>query len=171
MRHWCPFGHWVIDHHFLDIVLTWVPHPLNGTPIKFISFQFREKDVMGNYVKSLTEVQIDDISGSSPVHLHHHIRPLSWSGLVLGEAMLGVSQIMSLSYICLSAASKMSIHRRTILSIAQWSLMWVSIKNNSKINGWIVRIIYFKSYDISHKIHYFVSQIWIYPLFLKKIQG
>ena len=71
---------------------------------------------MGNYVKSLTEVQIDDINGSSLVHLHHHIRPLSWSGLVLGEAMLGVSQIMSLSYICLSAASKMSQKNYTVHS-------------------------------------------------------
>ena len=36
--------------------------------IKSISFQFGEKDVMWDLVKGLTEVEIDDISGSSLVH-------------------------------------------------------------------------------------------------------
>jgi len=40
----------------------------NSPPIKSISFQSREKDVVGYRVKGLTELQIDDIRGASLVH-------------------------------------------------------------------------------------------------------
>jgi len=36
-----------------------IPYPPNSSPIKSISFQFREKDVVGDHVKGFTEVQID----------------------------------------------------------------------------------------------------------------
>ena len=45
-----------------------VPDPLNSPPIKSISFQFEEKDVVEDHVKGITDTQVDDISGSSLPH-------------------------------------------------------------------------------------------------------
>jgi len=41
--------------------------PSNNPAIISVSFQYGEKDVVGYCVKGLTEVEIDDISGSSLV--------------------------------------------------------------------------------------------------------
>ena len=66
--HWCPFGYQAFDHYPLDMTIQSIPHPPNSPPIKSVSLQFREKDVMGDHVKELTEVQRDDIRSSSLVH-------------------------------------------------------------------------------------------------------
>jgi len=56
------------DHHSLDSILQQVLRPLNILPIKPLFSQIGEKNAVGYCVKGLTEVQIDDISGSSLVH-------------------------------------------------------------------------------------------------------
>jgi len=48
-----------------------------------ISFQFGEKDVVGYHVKGLTEIQVDDIGGSSLVHCPFIQDQKSW-GVSLG---------------------------------------------------------------------------------------
>jgi len=46
---------------------------IEGCPaIESISLQFGEKDVVGDSIKSITEIQIVDISISSPFCLCHH---------------------------------------------------------------------------------------------------
>ncbi|KAK4818403.1 hypothetical protein QYF61_012324 [Mycteria americana] len=54
-----------IDRYPLDATIQTIPHPPNSPPIKSVSLQFREKDVVGAHVKGLTEVQIDDILGGT----------------------------------------------------------------------------------------------------------
>jgi len=66
--HWSPSGHWAVDHCFVAVTIQPIPYLLNSPPIKCISHQFREKDVVGDCVTGLTEVQIDDICSSSLVH-------------------------------------------------------------------------------------------------------
>ncbi|PKU41222.1 hypothetical protein llap_8474 [Limosa lapponica baueri] len=48
------------NHYPLDVTNQPIPHPLNSPPIKPTSLQFREKNFVGDHVKGLTEVQIDD---------------------------------------------------------------------------------------------------------------
>jgi len=67
-HHHSPSRRWATDHHPLDLTLQPVLHPSNSPPIKSVSFQFGEKDVVGYHAKGLTEVKIGDISGSSLVH-------------------------------------------------------------------------------------------------------
>ena len=61
-------GHDTVDHYPLDATIQSIPHPPNSLLVKSISFQCREKDVVGDRVKGLTEVQIDHIHHSSLVH-------------------------------------------------------------------------------------------------------
>lgn len=56
-----------IDYHSLSIAIQPIHYPLNDPPFKFISLQFRDQDVTWDYDKSLTEVQVADISWSSVV--------------------------------------------------------------------------------------------------------
>lgn len=60
--------HWAIDHFSLGTILQPAPYPSINPPIKSISSHFGEKDVMGDYIKSLTEIQIDGIGCFSLVH-------------------------------------------------------------------------------------------------------
>jgi len=65
-----PSRCWAIDQHSLDSILQplrLILHPLNCPPIKSLSFQFGEKDVVGYRVKGFPEVQINYISSSSLV--------------------------------------------------------------------------------------------------------
>ncbi|KAK4820330.1 hypothetical protein QYF61_023563 [Mycteria americana] len=66
-RHRSPSGHGAVDHCCLDVTIQPIPHPLNSPPIKSLSLQFREKDVVGDRVEGLMEVQIDDIQASSVI--------------------------------------------------------------------------------------------------------
>jgi len=52
----------------MDIILQLLPYPLNSPPIISISSQSGENDITGDCVKGFTEVQTDDINGSSSVH-------------------------------------------------------------------------------------------------------
>ncbi|KAK4828488.1 hypothetical protein QYF61_026759 [Mycteria americana] len=45
-RHWSPRGHQVVDRNSLSVTIQPIPYPLSGPSIKFISLQFRDKDVM-----------------------------------------------------------------------------------------------------------------------------
>ncbi|KAK4806258.1 hypothetical protein QYF61_013402 [Mycteria americana] len=47
-RYWFPLGHWAIDRNSLDAAIQPIPYPLNSPPIKSLSLQFREKDVVGD---------------------------------------------------------------------------------------------------------------------------
>ena len=49
----------------MELILQQIIHPLNGSPIKSISFEFGEKDVVEYFVKGLNVVELGDISGSS----------------------------------------------------------------------------------------------------------
>ena len=57
-----------LSHNSLNLILQPVFLPSNSPPIKCVSFQFDEKDVVWHCVKGLAEVEIDDISVSSLVH-------------------------------------------------------------------------------------------------------
>ena len=52
-----------MDHHSLGMILQPVPHSLNGPPIKFISFQFGEKDVVRDRVKGSIRPEKQVLSG------------------------------------------------------------------------------------------------------------
>jgi len=65
--HHSPSGHEAIDHYPLATTIQPILHPPNSPPIKTISPQCREKDVVGDYVQGLTEIQIDYIRSSSLV--------------------------------------------------------------------------------------------------------
>jgi len=60
--------HQAVDHYPLAVTIQPIPHPLDSPPIKSMSLQFGEKDVVGDCVKGLTEVQIDHIHISSLVN-------------------------------------------------------------------------------------------------------
>jgi len=62
-----------MDHYPLDETIQPIPHPPNRPPIKSIFLQLREKDVVGDHVKGLTEVQTDDIHSSSLVYRSSHV--------------------------------------------------------------------------------------------------
>jgi len=47
------------------LILQPVLCPFNSPPVKSISFQFGEKDIVGYLIKGLTEVHVDDMSCSS----------------------------------------------------------------------------------------------------------
>ena len=63
-----PSRHGAIDRCSLDSLLHPGLCPLNSLPIESVSFRFGKKDVAGYCVKGLTEVLVDDISGSSLVY-------------------------------------------------------------------------------------------------------
>lgn len=75
--HWYPLGLWAIDHYPLDLTDSPIPNPRNSLPSKSISIPFREKNVVGNHIKSFTEVQTDALPLATD---GHHRKPLSWSG-------------------------------------------------------------------------------------------
>ncbi|KAK4818846.1 hypothetical protein QYF61_020065, partial [Mycteria americana] len=66
-QHWSQYGplrHTTpVDCYPLDATIQPIPYPLNSPPIKSVSLQFREKDVVGDHVKGFTEVQIDNSAG------------------------------------------------------------------------------------------------------------
>jgi len=57
-------GHGAIDHHSLGVVFKPIPYSPNGLPLKSISFQSGDQGVMWDHIKSLAEVQVDDIGWS-----------------------------------------------------------------------------------------------------------
>ena len=88
------------------VTLQPVPHSLSNSPVKSISFQFGEKDIRGDSVKGLTEVQIGDISGYSiDQWCNYHRKPLGWSVnyyfLVVKPYWL--SHITSYTLMCISS--------------------------------------------------------------------
>ncbi|PKU40440.1 solute carrier family 22 member 7- hypothetical protein [Limosa lapponica baueri] len=66
--HCSPSGLQAIEYHPLDATIQPIPYPLNSPPIKSISLQLDEQDVVGDRVKGLTEVQTDHIHMSSLIY-------------------------------------------------------------------------------------------------------
>ncbi|PKU45958.1 hypothetical protein llap_3726 [Limosa lapponica baueri] len=66
--HCSPSGLQAIEYYPLDATIQPIPYPLNSPPIKSISLQFGEQDIVGDRVKSLTKVQIDHIHRSSLIY-------------------------------------------------------------------------------------------------------
>ena len=64
--------HTTIDHHPLSVAFQLVPYPPSGLPVKSTSLQFGDKDVMGNHVKGLVQVQVNDISRLPLIHQRRH---------------------------------------------------------------------------------------------------
>lgn len=54
-----------IEHNPVAANFQPILYPSNSLPFKFISLQFRDKDVLWDPVKSLAEVEVDDIYHSS----------------------------------------------------------------------------------------------------------
>ena len=65
-HYWSPSGHWHIDHHSLRTILQPVPHPSNTPPIKSISSQIGQNDV----VDLKTEVIREDRKYSTRIPQH-----------------------------------------------------------------------------------------------------
>ncbi|KAK4815067.1 hypothetical protein QYF61_015351 [Mycteria americana] len=65
--HYCfPLGHRAIDCKSLDVAIQPILYPSNSPSIKPISLQFNSKNVVGDHIKDLTEVQEDvfhDLTG------------------------------------------------------------------------------------------------------------
>ncbi|KAK4811172.1 hypothetical protein QYF61_019803 [Mycteria americana] len=61
-------SHRAIDCNSLDAAIEPIPYPSNSPSVKPISLHFSGKNVVGDPIKGLTEVQIDDICSSSLVH-------------------------------------------------------------------------------------------------------
>jgi len=91
------------------LILQPVLRSLNSPPIKSISLQFGENDVVGYHVKGLTEVQVDYISGPSLVHWCSDTimegYQVGQTGFALGEAFW-FSHVTFLTFMCLSTASR-----------------------------------------------------------------
>ena len=51
-----------IDHNPLAATFQPIPYPSNTPSFKHVSLQFREKNVVGNNVRDLAEVQVDNFS-------------------------------------------------------------------------------------------------------------
>ncbi|KAK4829247.1 hypothetical protein QYF61_002533 [Mycteria americana] len=77
-----------------------IPHSPNSPPIKSISIQFKEKDVVGDHAKGLTEVQIDDILTPS----YKATRLIRQDLSLVRPCWL--SRMTSLSSMCLRIASR-----------------------------------------------------------------
>lgn len=76
-----------------------VSHTSNSPPAKFIPFQSAERDVVGDTVKSVAEVQIDDIF--SFVHWHSYTAIKRSKDLPLAKPCW-LSHIPSLSSMCMT---------------------------------------------------------------------
>jgi len=49
-----------------------ISYPVSGPPIKSTSLQFGDKDVMGDNVKGLAQVQLNDIGRLPLIHQSRH---------------------------------------------------------------------------------------------------
>ena len=66
--HQPPAAHRAIDHNTPAATFQAIPYAMSSPPFKYITLQFRGKDVVGDHVKVLSEVQIDNISCLPFVH-------------------------------------------------------------------------------------------------------
>ena len=60
--------HRAIDHHPQSAAFQSIPYPPSAPPIKSTSLQFRDKSVVGDHIKGLAQVQVNDISHLPFVH-------------------------------------------------------------------------------------------------------
>ena len=58
--------------HPLSVAFQPIPYPPGGPPIKSTSIQFGDKDVVGDHVKGLAQVQVNYINRLPFVHQCHH---------------------------------------------------------------------------------------------------
>jgi len=79
--HQPPPGHRAIDYKPLAMAIQPIPYPLNSSPFKSISLQFRDKSVVRNCIKGLPQVQWHQLPFLCPPVLSFHRRRLwDWSG-------------------------------------------------------------------------------------------
>ncbi|XP_048790014.1 uncharacterized protein LOC125688256 [Lagopus muta] len=67
-----PPGHRAIDHHPLSAAFQPIAYPSGRPPIKSTSLQFGDEDVVGDHVKGLAQVQVNDIGRLPFVHQCRH---------------------------------------------------------------------------------------------------
>ena len=77
-HHWPPLGHKATDNNSLAANIQPILYPSNSPAFEPTSLQFRDKNVVQDHVKSLAEVQVDDILCPLMLSLHHR-RPPGWS--------------------------------------------------------------------------------------------
>ena len=70
--YWPPPGHRTIDHQPLSMAFQPISYPTSGPPIKSTSLQFADKDVVGDHVKGLGQVQVNDIGRLPLIHQCRH---------------------------------------------------------------------------------------------------
>ena len=81
--HQSPFGHRAIDYYPLDVTIQPIPYPMNKSKIKFLSPQFREKDVVRNHVEGFTEVHITSVAFPLTSLFHVREKTITFYYLVL----------------------------------------------------------------------------------------
>ena len=67
-----PPGHGTIDHHPLSAAFQPISYPTSGPPIKSTSLQFGDKDGVGDHVKGLGQVQVNDTGRLPFIHQCRH---------------------------------------------------------------------------------------------------
>ncbi|KAK4827897.1 hypothetical protein QYF61_022320 [Mycteria americana] len=97
-----------VDHYLLDATIQPIPHPPNSPPIKSVSLQLREEDVVGDRIEGLTEVQTTSIA--LPLYIDVVTPSEKATRLVRQDLPLvkpcWLSRVTSLSSMCLSRASR-----------------------------------------------------------------
>ena len=90
--YWFPFRHWAIDCNSLDVAIQPIPYPSNIPSIKPVSLQCGGKNVVGDCIKGLIEIQVDNVNNSLLVHWCSFsiIECHSQARFALDEAMLTV---------------------------------------------------------------------------------
>ena len=81
-HYWSLPGYRAIDYNPLVVTTQPIPYPPNSPPFKPICLQFRDKDVVWYHVKSLADIQVDDISCLPFVHWCCHSINEDWSGMI-----------------------------------------------------------------------------------------
>lgn len=70
--YWSSFGCRAIDCNSLDVTTQPISYPSNGLSIKLIIHQLFHKDFAWDFIKCLTELQVDDFNCSSFIHQYCH---------------------------------------------------------------------------------------------------
>lgn len=147
--------HWAMDHLPLNPALHSLFQSFCGSPMQSGSLYFVCNNIMGDYVKSLSEVKVNDIH-CSPLHWANHLTTehdqVGWAQFILANSMLALP-----SYFF---AALLSIHRKFYLYL-KWLFFlntlnrctslfllqsygcstWKKLRHRSKQRAVLIRII------------------------------
>ncbi|RMC22033.1 hypothetical protein DUI87_02904 [Hirundo rustica rustica] len=70
---WPPAGCSTIHHHSLGLAIQTVPNPAKSAPVQAMGCQLIQECAVGDSVKSLAEIQIDNIHSTSCIHQEGHL--------------------------------------------------------------------------------------------------